>query len=60
MLWVAWWAKMGGAAMNPNKALWEKGDFTRIAESMRASGVATSIPATFFARYRRPQLIVER
>jgi ubiquinone/menaquinone biosynthesis C-methylase UbiE len=24
--------------MNPNKALWEKGDFTRIAESMRASG----------------------
>ncbi|MEP7149767.1 MAG: class I SAM-dependent methyltransferase [Acidobacteriota bacterium] len=26
--------------MNPNKALWEKGDFTRIAESMRASGDA--------------------
>ena len=26
--------------MNPNKALWEKGDFTRIAESMRASGAA--------------------
>jgi SAM-dependent methyltransferase len=25
---------------NPNKALWEKGDFTRIAESMRASGEA--------------------
>lgn len=25
--------------MNPNKALWEKGDFTRIAESMRESGV---------------------
>ncbi len=24
--------------MNPNKALWEKGDFTRIAETMRASG----------------------
>src|SRR5262245_57390557 len=24
--------------MNPNKALWEKGDFTRIADSMRASG----------------------
>lgn len=23
---------------NPNKALWEKGDFTRIAESMRTSG----------------------
>jgi ubiquinone/menaquinone biosynthesis C-methylase UbiE len=24
--------------MNPNKALWEKGDFTRIADSMRESG----------------------
>ncbi len=24
--------------MNPNKALWEKGDFTRIAETMRTSG----------------------
>src|SRR5262245_31580494 len=36
----------GGACMttdvtaNPNKALWEKGDFTRIAESMRGSGEA--------------------
>ncbi|HXZ22577.1 MAG TPA: class I SAM-dependent methyltransferase [Pseudolabrys sp.] len=26
--------------MNPNKALWEKGDFTRIAETMRDSGEA--------------------
>src|SRR5512132_4076758 len=26
--------------MNQNKALWEKGDFTRIAESMRESGEA--------------------
>lgn len=26
--------------MNPNKALWEKGDFTKIAESMRDSGTA--------------------
>lgn len=26
--------------MNQNKALWEKGDFTRIAETMRESGVA--------------------
>jgi SAM-dependent methyltransferase len=26
--------------MNPNKALWEKGDFTRIAETMRESGEA--------------------
>ena len=27
-------------AISPNKALWEKGDFTRIAESMRESGEA--------------------
>ena len=27
-------------AVNPNKALWQKGDFTRIAESMRGSGEA--------------------
>src|SRR6201997_603092 len=26
--------------VNPNKALWEKGDFTRIAETMRKSGEA--------------------
>ena len=26
--------------MNPNQALWEKGDFTRLAENMRASGDA--------------------
>ena len=26
--------------MNPNKALWEKGDFTRISASMRDSGEA--------------------
>lgn len=26
------------APVNPNKALWEKGDFTRIAQSMRESG----------------------
>src|SRR5262245_6691300 len=30
----------GSIVMNPNKALWEKGDFTRIAESMRESGQA--------------------
>src|SRR6185503_10830144 len=29
-----------GDPMNPNKALWEKGDFTRIAETMRESGEA--------------------
>ena len=28
------------APPNPNKALWEKGDFTRIAETMRESGEA--------------------
>jgi ubiquinone/menaquinone biosynthesis C-methylase UbiE len=28
------------ATTNPNKALWEKGDFTRIAETMRESGGA--------------------
>lgn len=27
-------------AVNPNKALWEKGDFTRLAETMRESGEA--------------------
>lgn len=26
------------APINPNKALWEKGDFTRVAEMMRQSG----------------------
>ena len=30
----------GSDSMNPNKALWEKGDFTRIAASMRESGEA--------------------
>src|ERR687896_30910 len=31
---------MSTSEINPNKALWEKGDFTRIAESMRDSGDA--------------------
>jgi tRNA/tmRNA/rRNA uracil-C5-methylase (TrmA/RlmC/RlmD family) len=31
-------ATLNGGGVNPNKALWEKGDFTRIAESMRESG----------------------
>ena len=31
---------MTTATTNPNKALWEKGDFTRIAETMRESGEA--------------------
>jgi SAM-dependent methyltransferase len=34
------WAKREPLPMNPNKELWEKGDFTRIAESMRKSGEA--------------------
>src|SRR3954454_8795621 len=33
-------ATITNTATNPNQALWEKGDFTRIAESMRASGEA--------------------
>lgn len=33
-------ASVSELVVNPNKALWEKGDFTRIAESMRASGEA--------------------
>src|SRR5215217_4327358 len=28
------------SSVNPNKALWEKGDFTRLAETMRESGTA--------------------
>ena len=36
--------------MNPNKALWEKGDFTRIAESMRESGEALVQDARDHAR----------
>jgi ubiquinone/menaquinone biosynthesis C-methylase UbiE len=31
---------MKNASVNPNQALWEKGDFTRIAETMRDSGEA--------------------
>src|SRR5215471_7843131 len=31
---------MTTATVNPNQALWEKGDFTRIAQSMRESGDA--------------------
>jgi ubiquinone/menaquinone biosynthesis C-methylase UbiE len=36
--WYAAFIEGGATAMNPNKALWEKGDFTRIAQSMRESG----------------------
>ena len=37
---VAWPTSTSGDPMNPNKALWEKGDFTRIADTMRDSGEA--------------------
>jgi len=39
---VVWAPAARGTNMsiNPNKALWEKGDFTRIAQSMRTSGEA--------------------
>src|SRR5215204_2631164 len=33
-------ATMPPTTLNPNKALWEKGDFTRLAETMRESGSA--------------------
>ena len=33
-------ATLQATIVNPNKALWEKGDFTRIAETMRESGEA--------------------
>jgi len=33
-------ANPNAMTVNPNKALWEKGDFTRIADSMRESGEA--------------------
>jgi SAM-dependent methyltransferase len=33
-------ADVPATPVNPNKALWEKGDFTQIAETMRASGEA--------------------
>ena len=38
-------ADLGIAAVNPNKELWEKGDFTRIAATMRESGddIVTSL-----------------
>ena len=31
---------MQATDVNPNKALWEKGDFTKLAETMRESGIA--------------------
>jgi SAM-dependent methyltransferase len=37
---VCYDSRMTSAPANPNKALWEKGDFTRIADTMRESGEA--------------------
>src|SRR5678815_3368729 len=36
----SWRRGMAEVAVNPNQALWEKGDFTRIAATMRESGEA--------------------
>jgi hypothetical protein len=48
------------AAANPNKALWEKGDFTRIAASMRESGEAVvaglGVTPGLFERENRSQI----
>ena len=38
LVWTARSFNTGSQPMNPNKALWEKGDFTRIAATMRDSG----------------------
>jgi hypothetical protein len=45
--------------MNPNKALWEKGDFTEIAALMRQSGEALvkSLGLTPPLRAPRPSLV---
>ncbi len=37
--------------MNPNKALWEKGDFTRIADTMRESEALVAK----LGNHKRPQ-----
>jgi 2-polyprenyl-3-methyl-5-hydroxy-6-metoxy-1,4-benzoquinol methylase len=39
-LWSDYKDRYQGAIMNPNKALWEKGDFTQIAALLRQSGEA--------------------
>ena len=49
--------------MNPNQALWEKGDFTRIAASMRGSGealVARSVPTSVHVEPAARAVIVQR
>ena len=40
--------------MNPNQALWEKGDFTRIAASMRQSGEEVVAGLGILSRSSRP------
>ena len=46
--------------INPNKALWEKGDFTRIAESMRESGEALVDDVGNHRRARGPRSRLRR
>ena len=46
--------------MNANKALWEKGDFTRIAETMRESGEALVKELGYHQRARRSGSRVRR
>ncbi len=48
------------ATPNPNKALWEKGDFTRIADTMRASGEALVARIGVDGRPRRPRSRLRR
>ena len=45
--------------VNPNKALWEKGDFTRIAAAMRESGEAL-VDARDHRGHRRPRSRLRR
>lgn len=40
LLYERVWHGMTAPTINPNQALWEKGDFTRIAQTMRESGEA--------------------
>ena len=46
-------ADLGIQKVNPNKALWEKGDFTRIAETMRESGEESGRDARHRAGHER-------
>jgi hypothetical protein len=45
--------KGGNMTVNPNQALWEKGDFTRIADTMRESGKTSARPRYWSAAQSR-------